>query len=380
MRVLLAAVVAAAPAIGGVVTGVQYLGQESFPTGFDVLGTNMGGLSGIMYDAQGGQYLAISDDRSQFNPARFYNLTIDLSNDVLMPGRIGFTGVTDLLNASGATYPALGIDPEGIALAPNGDVYVSSEGQNSSSGVLNPFVNRYNTAGQLQAELSVPAKFLPQFSPAFGVRNNLAFETLTISPSQNRLFTATENALNQDGLAAAVGQTSTSRVLSYDLNGVEGAPGAEYVYVTDAVATDPVPPGSFATNGLVDMLAIDDTRLIAVERSFSTGVGNAIKLYEVSLDGATDVSASDTLPGSYTPVSKELILDLGTLGITLDNIEGITWGPALSDGRRSIVLVSDNNFSATQFTQFLAFGVTVIPEPSTLMILITVGLAAAFRR
>ncbi|MGV0803164.1 esterase-like activity of phytase family protein, partial [Mycolicibacterium elephantis] len=38
-----------------------------------------------------------------------------------------------------------------------------------------------------------------------------------------------------------------------------------------------------------------------------------------------------------------------------DNIEGITLGPTLPDGRQSVVLVSDDNFSADQFTQFLAF-------------------------
>jgi hypothetical protein len=33
----------------------------------------------------------------------------------------------------------------------------------------------------------------------------------------------------------------------------------------------------------------------------------------------------------------------------------MTLGPALPDGRRALVLVSDNNFAASQFTQFLLF-------------------------
>ena len=35
----------------------------------------------------------------------------------------------------------------------------------------------------------------------------------------------------------------------------------------------------------------------------------------------------------------------------------LTFGPRLKHGRRSLVLVSDNNFAATQFTQFLLFAV-----------------------
>ena len=37
------------------------------------------------------------------------------------------------------------------------------------------------------------------------------------------------------------------------------------------------------------------------------------------------------------------------------NIEGITLGPRLRDGRYSIVLVSDDNFSPAQVTEFVAF-------------------------
>jgi len=59
--------------------------------------------------------------------------------------------------------------------------------------------------------------------------------------------------------------------------------------------------------------------------------------------------------GSIKPVEKTLLLNLDSLGIPLDNVEGMTFGPDLADGRRSLVLVSDNNFAPAQFTQFLLF-------------------------
>jgi hypothetical protein len=37
-------------------------------------------------------------------------------------------------------------------------------------------------------------------------------------------------------------------------------------------------------------------------------------------------------------------------------------GPVLPNGQQSLVLVSDNNFSATQFTQILAFGLALDNE------------------
>ena len=84
-----------------------------------------------------------------------------------------------------------------------------------------------------------------------------------------------------------------------------------------------------------------------MERSFSVGApgtGNTIKLYKVDL-------------GAGPSPAKTLLLDLDELGIPLDNVEGLTFGPRLRHGRRSLVLVSDDNFAATQFTQFLLFAV-----------------------
>jgi hypothetical protein len=70
------------------------------------------------------------------------------------------------------------------------------------------------------------------------------------------------------------------------------------------------------------------------------------------------VGGRESLAGqldSIKPVEKTLLLNLDSLGIPLDNVEGMTFGPNLADGRRSLVLVSDNNFAPAQFTQFLLF-------------------------
>ncbi len=355
-----------------VLQNINFIGQETFPTGYQVLGTNMGGLSGLAYNSASKGFVAISDDRSQLNPARWYGLNINLSDGALNAGDVTFNSVTTLLQPNGQPFPALSVDPEGIAFAPSGDLFVSSEGDVNQNPQVNPFVNRFTSAGQQNLALTVPTKFNPT-TGNFGIRNNLAFETLTISPSGQSLFTATENALKQDGPAASLSDKSPSRILRFNLNSNQAA--QEFVYVTETVAEPPNPNGSFATNGLVEMLAITDTTFLALERSFSTGVGNAIKLFEVSLAGSTDVSGLDILTGPYTPVSKSLLLDFATLGLTLDNIEGMALGDILPNGQRSLIVVSDNNFSATQFTQFLAFGVTVVPTPGTASLL---ALAASF--
>jgi hypothetical protein len=101
-----------------------------------------------------------------------------------------------------------------------------------------------------------------------------------------------------------------------------------------------------------------------MERSFSvgaSGTGNKIRLYDVSLRHADNVNGFDslaTLLSGLRPAKKTLVLDLDELGIPLDNVEGMAFGPKLSHGRRSLILVSDNNFAPAQFTQFLLFSVS----------------------
>lgn len=364
------AILAVHSAQAATITGVDFLGQSTFPTGFSFNGTEVGGLSGITYDPSNNVYYSISDDRSQSAPARFYTLTIDLNQGSL--GAANFTNVTTLLNANGQSFAPLSLDPEGIALTNNRTVFISSEGSAVPNNLINPFVNEFSLTGQQLQTLPVPENFLPTDTNESGIRNNLAFESLTITLDQNYLLTATENALYQDGPDASPITGSPSRILRYNL--LTGQPEDEFLYFTDPVAAAPNPSTGFSTNGLVDLLAIDNTSFLSLERSFSEGVGNTIRLYEVSLEGADDISSIDSLSAgdinNIQPVQRELLFDFSQLNLPLDNIEGLTFGPDLADGRRSLIVVSDNNFSPSQFTQILAFGISEssrsVPEPSTL--------------
>jgi 3-phytase/alkaline phosphatase D len=353
------------------VTDVELLGEVTFDTGFTFSGTEVGGLSGIAYDPENSVYYAISDDRSQINPARFYTLTINVGDGNLQAGDVNFTGVTTLLDAGGQPFPELSLDPEGIALTDDSMLYISSEGDAGAATPIDPFVNRFTLAGEQTAELPVPEKFLPTTDN--GIRNNLAFESLTLTPDGLFLYTATENALKQDGPAADVNQASRARVLKYDR--LTGQPVAEYVYITDPVAEAPDPVDDFRTNGLVELLATDNNgTLLALERSFSVGKGNTVKLYEARTQGALDVANTEDLfweaegePFEIDPpIVKRLLVDFADLGITPDNLEGMTFGPTLPDGRRTLIVVSDNNFNDTQVTQFLALALSFATTPAVL--------------
>jgi hypothetical protein len=336
---------------------LQFLGQAIVPTGTTFQGTPVGGLSSITWDPVRNVYYTISDDPSQFAPARFYTVALDLADEQLATGDVHFSGVTTLQAPDGNPYPPFSLDPEGLALTKDRQLVVTSEG--FTNRLIDPFIRLYSLDGTMLAPLPVPQAFLPTAGGSSGIRQNLAFESAGVPPNGRFLFSGTENALFQDGPAASVSTGSPSRLLRYNLQ--TGRLDRQWVYMTDPVAQAPVPPTAFAVNGLVELLPLNNEFLLAMERSFSVGVpgtGNSIKLYEVALPGATDVNGVDGLAGTLgtaRPAEKTLLLDLDALGIPLDNVEGMTLGPVLPDGRRALVLVSDNNFAASQFTQFLLF-------------------------
>jgi hypothetical protein len=317
---------------------LEFRGQAIIPTGTTFAGTNVGGLSSISY-AGHETFYAISDDQTN---ARFYKLGADIADGQLTPGDITFQSVTVLKQPDGTPYPSASLDPEGFTLTKhNRQAIVTSEG--FANRLINPWIRVYNLDGTYVRDLPVPDDFFPNAAGTRGVRLNLGFESA--ATRGKRLYSGTEAALVQDGPAATLTNGSPARLLRYDLK--ENRLERQWTYLTDPIAEPPNPPTQFAVNGLVEVLPLGKNRLITMERSFSVGApgtGNKIKLYVVDLhkDGST---------------TKTLLLNLDALGIPLDNVEGMTFGPRLRGGRRTLLLVSDNNFATTQFTQFLLFAV-----------------------
>jgi hypothetical protein len=334
----------------------------------------IGGLSGLTYDAQKGLLYAISDDRSGFAPARFYTLNprVDVAKATgqLEIKTIEIKAATTLKQENGEKYDRNKIDPEGIALSPRGTVFISSEGA-AKEGVA-PFLNEYDLAtGQFIKPIPIPAAYLPKNNEdgtKSGVQDNKGFEGLTIAADANpdlmRLFVAIENPLEQD-LPLPTPKTDPPtpapepgnpklRIIHYALIPSRADIVGEYVY-----ELDPGPLGTIE-NGLADILSIDGAgHFLALERSLGLTGFNG-KIYQFTFAGARDVQLANSLrnlPRAVQPIKKKLVTDLGSLGITIDNVEGMALGPKLPDGSQSLWIVSDDNFSKDQVTQVLLFRV-----------------------
>jgi hypothetical protein len=215
----------------------------------------------------------------------------------------------------------------------------------------------------------VPDRFVPTARGplARGVRPNAGFESLTVTPDEQRLFTASEVPLVQDGPAPTMERGALTRILEYRWDGSSFRPAREFAYPLDAAVRADFTP-RFVLNGVVELLALSATDVLVLERSFVQEAGadsrsqTRVRVYRASLEGATDVSGVESLARRRVrAVQKRLLLDLAHVkGLSrelaqLDNFEGMALGPPLPDGSRTLILVSDDNFSTRQRTSFLLF-------------------------
>ena len=324
----------------------------------------MGGLSGIDYDAGKNLYYLISDDRSERSPARFYTAKIHLNAKGI--DSVEFLSVRNLLQPNGQVYPDsksdpfYAADPESIRYNPKKNQLVwSSEGERliskNTTVLQDPSVHIISTEGKFLDSFLLPENMRMK-SGEKGPRQNGVFEGVSFANNFKKILVSVEEPLHEDAARAGT-KDSAAWIRIIRFNARSRKPEAQYGYQIDPVAYAPIPSGGFKVNGISEILAVNKHRLLVVERSFSAGRRPAtIKVFSADLSSAQNVSRYFSLgKTSFRPFKKKLLLNLDSLGIYTDNIEGITFGPVLPNGNKTLIFVSDNNFSEGQLTQFLLF-------------------------
>lgn len=348
------------------VPSVRVLGELEIPKGLTFNGVPIGELSGIDYDRRTRTWYVISDD-TEDGPARFYRARLYLDANGL--SAIRFLDATDIRRTDGSTFPPLSTvdpevaDPEAIRVDPlTGLLWWSSEGKRevpddgSDPQLVTPWVRQMTRAGTHVRELRQPEQFTPKVGEV-GPRDNLTFEALAFSADGLRLVTALEGPLYQDGEIPTLDADAVSRLTWYDR--LTGRPLWQVAYPIDPIPVPPEPADDHADNGVTEIVPLDSHRYLVLERSYASGVGNSIRVYEIDVRGASNVLRHDSLADrNFRPVKKRLVVDFAELGLAhVDNIEGMGWGPKLPTGERTLVFVSDDNFNDSQVSQLIALAV-----------------------
>ncbi|MGW7684207.1 esterase-like activity of phytase family protein [Kribbella sp. NPDC054772] len=280
-------------------------------------------------------------------PARVFDLKVNSK-----PTSVAVDGMTILKRPDGTPYTGGDFDGEGLVVERgNRTILATSERE--------PSIRRFRLSDGLQiGELPVPARF--QVAPAGEATNNATFESLATSRDGLSLYAGMEGPLASDGTDA--NNRTRNRIIRYfGLPGHEYRPVAQYAYKPD--------PGL----ALDDLGWVSPTELISMERTFTPGVGNTIRVFTVSLRRATDVTKVASLADAPESVflQKKLLFDLvncppsGAVAKQpqpnplLDNVEALALGGYLPGGRRQLYLMSDDNNGATQITRFYSLAVNL---------------------
>lgn len=280
----------------------------------------VGGLSGI--EALGpGKYIAISDDKGEEGPVRAYHLTQDGES-------YGVGEQVTFADKNGTPYAEAGefIDAEEIRVLPNGNFLWTTEGR-SKGGVVTPQMIESTPDGKEVRRIDVPAHHVPDGSEKKGVQDNKGAEGLALLPGGTTAVTVTERPLAQD-------RGNRVRVTYYDLAASKAT--KEYVV--------PVSLG----RGVSAAIADENGDLYILERGFNEVTKkNSGEIFKLDSSDAEDVLGKEKLDGKEKAVDKQSVFKFAEHP---DNVEGLAWGAKTAEGKRTLLVITDNNFSDKQRT------------------------------
>ena len=221
-------------------------------------------------------------------------------------------------------------------------MYVPNTNTLFVSGEADMQILEYNMDGALTGRsLVLPEKFKR-------LSGNYGFEALAYHRNTHLYWTTTESTLPVDGMQA----TSTNGVqnmLRLQSFGEDLKPLNQYAYLMDAPTAS-----SSASNyvmGVSEMTALDDGRLVVLEREFfipflKLGAYVNCKFYVVNPQSGTPISDTDSLNIASPFLTKTKLYEnktkLSLFNHHIANYEGMCLGPKLKDGNQTLLLVSDS--------------------------------------
>lgn len=323
---------------------LRYLDEYLILDSLMVDGTLVGGLSDLDYDGE--YFYSIVDLPSS---PRIYKMAIDINGRKI--DTIRFIETINIQHKTKENKTRT-FDLEGLIYDGDQNQFIiSSEG--SIKKQRDPFIAKVDSEGNVLEFFEIPEYFKATYPK--GPRNNGVFEGLDRSTDKNGFWVAMELPLEMDGPTVKIyGTKSPVRFTYYDWKTKQ--PTKQFAYTLDRLRKMPLLP--FAVNGVSGIMEYAPDQFIIIERAYSAGhgsYGNRIMLYLADARNATNTLEITDLKSkinkSVNPAKKQLLFDFNSIKKQLsnrfaDNIEGIIFGPKLSNGNQSLILISDNNFNS----------------------------------
>jgi len=329
---------------------LEFLAKVHLPSQFEFKQTRVGGLSGLIYDPDKKMWVAVCDDRGKYGHPRFYEFEISVTQKKLVTTlKVTPKDVIFLHKKGEAFWAKAGVGLKAITILPWGNYLVASDGDYNVKPRVAPTLMDIKVDGTWARDFELPEETRPNKLGRVtkGILNNQGPEGLTSTDDGRYTFVAIESPLAQDH-GEQLGQT---RLYQYEM------PEAWIIRPTKTFfyPLDPASAGvSLSERGVSEILSTGGRDLLVLERAFESsdeGLGYTVKIFQVSVP----LTEGKVL-------SKDLVFHFKSQGHSA-NYEGMAWGPTLPDGRKTLIVLSNNNFKDSIPTEFALFAVKDGPSP-----------------
>lgn len=358
----------------------------------DEHGDTVGGIgSGLVYEAKSGLYYSISDrgpgDGTLPYRPRCVVLKIPQVGDKLEPEIVRSILLRDeagremtglIPDDAGADVPRMKdgrtcIDPEALALAPDGSLYITDE--------YGPYLYQFTAEGTMMRRMVLPDEFQPRTAEGkrdftgeaklvSGRNINQGPEGMCLLPDGRTAALIFQSGLMQDGGHSA----PTTRILLLDLTTEKPVAMFEYPFTQEVEGmAAPVALEDLSVN---DLASVGEGKFLVLERDRFGRDGSAQPrpagckaVWLVDTAGATNLLGAET--SSIEPVKKTLLLNLPALWKDAATLaakwESVTPLPDAPPGTLLLMMSADNDFLAPVIHhagETYAFPRAVDPVPS----------------
>ncbi len=254
------------------------------------LGETIEELSGIEYTGNGNYYYVIPQSREK---AHIFLVKIEVADTGMA---VKFDSVIYLSHGP--------LEAESVRISPkDNQLYIAEEGDGTS------YVYKLNDENKLDVV----------YTSTTEQRHNRGYEGLCFSPDGETVYMGLERPKSGD----------ITNIIAYNL-----ADQTEKVYNYNL---DILPDDKRTDNGITELLTLNDSTLLVVERAYLGPKGNSIRIYKA------------IIPSEGNEIIKDKLLTDFSASPEIDNIEGVSF----SASGNELIFMSDNNGNPYQKTLFI---------------------------
>lgn len=352
------------------VSSLELITSIEIPYQMEFQETQIGGITGITFNTKNKNFYTLVSNQEDNSTSRFYQVqikdwdkvpTLEFKKVFFLSERNNknFQTFDEFIDrmATGKRTKFTVPQPEDMAYSPKDNQLVWANNQHfytldTLSFYNQSFIAKMELTGRMTYTYALPKTF--KFSSYSNLQPEKMLKAISIAPTGEKLFLAPEKSLMEDRASELSYDTGYVRIFQFrnDSRSFE----IYYAYPIDIPNDLNIDPVNEKRN-IAALTALNDSLLLVLERVENLDGSNRFLLFAVDLNKDNQIKSRKNLIEfkKFLPLNKRLIADFNEIEPLQNHLwDGMCLGPVVN-GRQSLVLVSNNEFSEEKKTVFSFF-------------------------